>query len=79
MVRLAIRDTGCGMDEGTVQRIFDPFFTTKPVGQGTGLGLSMAHSIVTQHEGRIAVESRPGQGSCFTIWLPIKQEAVAAA
>jgi len=69
-VCLSITDTGCGMDEATVERIFEPFFTTKGVGDGTGLGLSMVHGIVTRHGGRITIHSRPGAGSKFTLWLP---------
>ena len=69
-VCLSIADTGCGMDEATVERVFGPFFTTKSVGDGTGLGLSMAHGIVTRHAGKITIRSRPGEGSEFTLWLP---------
>jgi signal transduction histidine kinase len=69
-VCLSIADTGCGMDEATVERVFEPFFTTKAVGDGTGLGLSVVHGIVTRHGGRIAVRSSPGEGSEFTLWLP---------
>jgi PAS domain S-box-containing protein len=77
-LRLSVADTGCGMDEATKARIFEPFFTTKQVGTGTGLGLSVVHSIIEKHGGRIEVESAPGQGSCFSIMLPVAQIDVAA-
>jgi signal transduction histidine kinase/CheY-like chemotaxis protein len=73
-VRVGVRDAGSGIDPATLQRIFEPFFTTKGVGQGTGLGLSTVHGIVTQHGGALNVESRVGQGSLFQVYLPLAGE-----
>jgi PAS domain S-box-containing protein len=70
VVCLSIADTGCGMDQPTLDRVFEPFFTTKGVGSGTGLGLSVVHGIITSHSGKIAVHSKPGEGSEFTLSLP---------
>jgi len=70
-VWVAISDTGCGIPPAIRERIFDPFFTTKPVGKGTGLGLSLSYGIIEKHGGRIEVSSTPGEGSTFTVWLPV--------
>ncbi|HEY5522251.1 MAG TPA: ATP-binding protein, partial [Desulfuromonadaceae bacterium] len=67
---LTVRDNGHGMDEKTIERIFDPFFSTKGQSEGTGLGLSVIHGIVSNHGGAITVESKPGQGSQFKVYLP---------
>ncbi|MBR9650797.1 PAS domain S-box protein [Thalassovita aquimarina] len=68
---LVVQDNGPGMDDHVKAHIFDPFFTTKKVGEGTGLGLSMAHGIIREHEGAITVDSEPGQGTRFSIYLPL--------
>jgi signal transduction histidine kinase len=70
-VRLEFSDDGPGIPESVRSRIFDPFFTTKPVGEGTGLGLSLSHGIIERHGGSIHVESEPGSGSTFVIDLPL--------
>jgi len=70
-VWIRVEDTGSGISEEHLKRIFDPFFTTKPVGQGTGLGLSVSYSIVRKHGGQIDVESEVGRGTQFTVRLPI--------
>lgn len=71
---LEVADSGTGMSRATMERIFDPFYTTKDIGKGTGLGLAMAYGIIKRHDGFIEVDSTPGKGTTFTIFLPsIKQ------
>jgi CheY-like chemotaxis protein len=72
--RLTIKDTGGGIPAAVLDRIFDPFFTTKDVGEGTGLGLSLVHGIVTDLGGAIDVKTSAGRGTSFEIWLPIAAE-----
>lgn len=70
-VEIRVSDNGTGMPAEVQQKIFQPFFTTKPTGEGTGLGLSLAHDIIAQgHGGTLTVTSQPGQGTTFTISLP---------
>jgi K+-sensing histidine kinase KdpD len=70
LLEVAISDTGCGISEKDMEHIFEPFFTTKEEGKGVGLGLSVVYGIIARHNGTIAVESEPGKGSTFKVWLP---------
>lgn len=73
-VIIEFKDNGCGMSKEQAAKIFDPFFTTKPVGEGTGLGMSISYKVIQKHNGTISVESTEGKGTIFRIQLPIKME-----
>jgi len=78
-IALRLADTGSGIAAEDMPHIFEPFFTTKPPGKGTGLGLAQVHGIVAQHNGLVTVDSRPGQGTTFTVYLPASGVEVASA
>src|SRR2546423_10567396 len=77
-VLIEVSDTGCGIPKENLQKVFEPFFTTKPVGHGTGLGLSTVYGVVKQTGGFINVESAPGEGAAFSIFLPRYRGVVPA-
>ncbi len=73
-IHVQVRDTGCGIDHDVIDRIWDPFFSTKEVGKGVGLGLALTYNIVKRHGGEITVDSRVGEGTQFTVLLPVSRE-----
>lgn len=73
-IKIEFRDTGCGIKKENLNKIFEPFFTTKPVGQGTGLGMSIAYRVIEAHNGKISVESEQGVGTKITILLPVNHK-----
>jgi CheY-like chemotaxis protein len=79
LVTLTVVDTGCGMDEVTLENLFDPFYTTKPVGEGTGLGMSIVYGIVQQYGGRIEADSKPGAGTTIRVTFPKHAEEPGTA
>jgi signal transduction histidine kinase len=76
-VRIAFSDTGYGIEETDLEHVFEPFFTTKEIGKGTGLGLSVSYGIIRAHDGNIEVISRTGEGSTFTVVLPVTQSVLS--
>ena len=69
-VTIKVKDNGKGMTDAVIKRVFEPFFTTKEIGEGTGLGLATCYALVRRLAGYIEVQSEPGKGSTFIIWLP---------
>jgi len=76
---ITVSDTGCGMNQATLQHIFEPFFTTRPHGEGTGLGLAVVHGIMESHDGAVTVHSQPGEGTVFHLYFPAHASATAGA
>ena len=70
-VEIHVRDNGVGIPSKVVEKIFQPFFTTKPTGQGTGLGLSLSYDVIKAHGGEVMINSKEGEGSEFTVLLPV--------
>ena len=77
-VVVCVGDTGVGMSDETLKKVFEPFFTTKPIGQGTGLGLSMIYGFAKQSRGHVRIESAEGRGTTFRLYLPLCQGSVEA-
>ena len=77
-ITISVEDEGCGMDAATQNRMFDPFYTSRPIGQGTGMGLTVAYAIVRDHGGSITVNSSPGSGTRFTVRLPFRSTSNSA-
>ena len=71
---IEIKDSGCGIPEYNINKLFEPFFTTKKIGKGTGLGLAISYGIIKMHKGNIKVKSRVGEGTIFTVTMPITRE-----
>ena len=70
-LQILFQDNGVGMEKNVLDKIFEPFFTTKPVGKGSGMGLSVVHGIIKNHDGAVHIESQPGMGTSFWVYLPL--------
>ena len=76
-IQISIQDSGIGMDPQTLEKIFEPFFTTKDVGEGTGLGMSIAYNTIKKHNGHIHLKSAAGEGTEFILQLPVIHKVIA--